>query len=110
MLAGLTQPEFAEALERVGVPASYFQVGKWETGRTVLPVYVMVGAARVAELSLDELLGVAGSAIDELRHQLELHEERITAVERAIVAIRARANGSPAGETSAEPEDLGPSA
>ena len=110
MLAGLTQEEFAEALERVGVPASFYQVGKWETGRTVLPVYVMVGAAKVAELGLDELLGVASSAIDELRHQLGLHEERITAVERAVVAMRARQNGSPAGEAGSEPEDLGPSA
>src|SRR5260370_38645153 len=56
------QAEFAAALsQELGIPVSTTALSGWETGRRQVPVPVLMAAAKIANGSLDALLGESGA-------------------------------------------------
>lgn len=69
--AARSQEKFAAALRAIGVPAARNQVSAWELGAdpaavsdvkniAIVPAHVLVGASKVAGLTVGELLTMAG--------------------------------------------------
>ncbi len=86
--AGLSQPAFATALgEQLGESFSRVALGNWENGRHKVPASVLLAAARIAGLSVDELLAGASAAGEERRRPEFTEEEARMAIE-TLKAIR----------------------
>ncbi len=74
----MSQDEFARALgDRLGHPVSQSQISDWERGRFEPSASVLLAAAELADLSLDELRGAGPPSLVQRMERLEEEMDRI---------------------------------
>lgn len=79
----MTQAEFASALgAETGSRPSSTQISDWETGRAQPLAHILIAAAQVARVSIDQLVGMADP--DRLYKELELLRARVERLEGGV--------------------------
>ncbi len=74
----MSQDEFARALgDRLGHPVSQSQISDWERGRFEPSASVLLAAAELADLSVDELRGAGPPSLVQRIERLEEEMDRI---------------------------------